>query len=350
MPADTLLQRLFLDAQEEFVKAIDHVPNPGRGGAIGSLNPASWTVAHLASTHDAWINVFCAEDDPEPWIDAWYEANGDRNAPPTDDTLPAYDDVRASFERVAENAARWVEHASWEELLSPAALPPEAGAWAGTRRAYLVARAIAHIYIHAGELSVLASLMAADDLGLPGDLQHSSPPTAEDDPSVPVIAALLRDAFVEMRRIAVVTPTPAVEGAMDRLNPVSHTVVHVLQREDRFWSQVAQGNEPNAALAELAEGASAEPKPLPWGDCLDALDGVEWAVSPWLGTVTPQVGATPMKWRDDSSYAAQMARSATHLLAHAGEIQAHASLYGVQSIGQPGPLARVSEVLAGMPS
>ncbi len=343
MPSNTLLQRLFLDTQEEFLKAIDHVPNPGRGGAIGSLNPASWTIAHLASVQDAWINFFCAQDRTDPWLDEWFARVQQQGQ--TDATTPSFEDARSAFERVAANASRRVERWSWDEMEQRANLPAAAPAdWRGNTRTYLVARSIAHAYIHAGELSVLAALMAAGDLGLPGDLRRSSPPTAEDDPSVPVVAALLRDALVEVRRIAVMTPVPAVEGAMDRLNPVSHTLAHVLQREDRLWSQVAQGNEPNPVLADLSAGATSEPRPLPWGACLDALDSVETTISPWLGTVTPEVGATPMKWRDDSSYAAQMARSATHLLAHAGEIQSHASLYGVQSIGQPGPLAHVRAV------
>lgn len=343
MPAETLLQRLFLDAQEEFLKTIDHVPNPGRGGAIGSLNPAGWVVAHLASIEDAWINVFCAQDQPEPWIDAWFGRI--RREGQSDATTPAYADAHASFERVAENACRWVESWSWEEMEQRASLPPDAPPdWRGNTRTYLVARSIAHAYIHMGDLSVIASLMAADDLGLPGELRHSGPPTAEDDPTVLVAAALLRDAFVEMRRIAVMTPTPAVEGAMDRLNPVSHTVAHVLAREDRLWNQAAQGREPDPTLADLLARMADEPAPLPWGECLDALDSVEASVSPWLGTVTPELGATPMKWRDDSSYAAQMARSATHLFSHAGEIQSHISLYGVESIGQPGPLSHVRGV------
>ncbi|MGE3960837.1 MAG: DinB family protein [Dehalococcoidia bacterium] len=341
---DMLLQRLFLDAQAEFLKAIDHVPNPGRGGAIGSLNPASWTVAHLAMIQDAWINAFCAGDRTDPWLDEWSASA--RREGPTDATIPAYQDARAAFERVAEKSAMWVEGWSWEQLEQRATLPDRSPAdWQGATRTYLVARAVAHAFVHAGELSVVAALMAADDLGLPGDLARSSPPTAEDDPSVPVVAALVRDGFVEVRRIAVAMPTPAVEGAMDRLNPVSQTLVHVLQREDRLWSQVAQGNEPNATLATLVQQqATGDARPLSWGDCLDALDHVEWNVGRWLATVTPRVGATPMKWRDDSSYAAQMARSATHLFSHAGEMMAHASLYGVADVGQPGPLARVREV------
>lgn len=340
---DTLLQRLFLDAQEEFLGAVDHVPGPGRGGSIGSLNPTGWTVMHLAAMQSAWISGFSAGGSPDEQTEAWFAG---AYAPPIEERTLPYDEARAHLQRVAEESSRLVEGWSWDDLQQEAVLPPGAPpAWHGTTRGYLVARSVAHAFVHAGELTVVASLMARPDLGLPGALRRSSTPTAEDDPSVPVVAALLRDAFVEVRRAAVVTPLPAATGAMDRLNPVSYTLAHLLQREDRLWNQRARGGGPTPALAALLpDGLPADARPLPWGECLDALDHVEAAVGPWLATLTPEAGATPMTWRDaPSSYAAQVARSAAHLFSHAGEMMAHASLYGVADIGQPGPLAHVRE-------
>lgn len=339
---ETLLQRLFLDAQDEFRAAIDHVPNPGRGGSIGGLNPAGWTVMHVAAVQSWWIRDFCTDTEPERDLAAW-RVNSYRRDP--QDHTPPYKDARAVFERVSEETSAMVTGWSWDELLQPAPLPPEAPKpWHGVSRAYLVARSVAHAFVHAGELSLVAALMAADDLSLPGALPRSSPPTAEDDPSVPAVAALARDAFEEIRRIAVSSPTPAVTGAMDRLNPVSYTLAHALSREDRLWNQVAQGNEPNPALlAVIPEGLPGNAAPLPWGECLEALDSVEAEAGRWLATATPEVGATPMKWRDDSSYAAQIGRSAAHLFSHAGEMMAHASLYGVGDLGMPGRLKWVRE-------
>ena len=36
----------------------------------------------------------------------------------------------------------------------------------------LLARSVAHLFAHAGELSAIASLVGAPDLGLPGRLTH----------------------------------------------------------------------------------------------------------------------------------------------------------------------------------
>jgi hypothetical protein len=137
-----------------------------------------------------------------------------------------------------------------------------------------------------------------------------------------------------------VIPQPAVTGAMDRLNPVSHTIVHLLGREDRYWAQELLGLEPNAHLATLqALDPERQALPVPWADALAAYDEVEGRLAGWLDTVDGTVGATP--WRRESSVAAQLARSATHYFAHAGEMLAHASLYGAEDLGQPGPLASV---------
>jgi hypothetical protein len=335
---DTLLTRLFLDAQDEFTRALAHVPAPGRGGPIGSLNAPGWVAAHVGSTHDAWIHRMAAERPTDEWADAWIarvRSEPDKiYAPPLDEGVEA-------FARIAERAGAWLQDASWDTLTGEANMTGTP--FPGTRRAYLVARAIAHIYIHAGELSVLASLMGAEDMGLPGMLPRSSAPTAEDDPTIPVVAAMLRDGMVEMRRVMDVMPQPAVVGAMDRLNPVSHNVGHLLGREDRLWNVGQAGLAPSEALAALQ--VTRDPAPLPWEPAQAAYRDVEQRIAPWLDALEAPAAATPMQWRNEpSSVGAQLARSATHFFAHAGESMAHASLYGTRDIGMPGEFANVAAV------
>ena len=50
-----------------------------------------------------------------------------------------------------------------------------------------------------------------------------------------------------------------------------------------------------------------------------------------------------MDRRVPSSMGAQIGRSAAHFFAHAGEMMAHASLYGVSDLALPGRLAHVRE-------
>ena len=337
---DTLFQRLLLDAQDEFRAAIQHVPNPGRGGAIGSLNPSAWTIAHVAAFQDIWLNGYCQAGARDPWAQEWF---AQAYSGPSSQTAPPFADAVEAFERITASTDPWLMEASWDRLLEVPLLPDTAPPWwQGVSKAYLVARSIAHIYVHAGELSVLASLMAAGDLGLPGTLPRTTPPSAADDPSLPLVAALVRDGFAEVRRTTEVIPQPAVTGAMDRLSPVSHTIVHLLGREDRYWTQELLGRPPNARLAALqALDPDRQAFAVPWDEALTAFDEVDAALGPWLATVDGEAGARP--WREGSSVGGQLARSATHFLSHAGEMLAHASLYGVQDIGQPGPLPHVRE-------
>jgi hypothetical protein len=236
-----------------------------------------------------------------------------------------------------------VQQTSWDGLNEPGAFA--GSAWEGTPKGYMVARAVAHIYTHAGELSVLASLMGAGDIGLPGPLLRSTVPTTPDDPSIPIVGALVRDGFVEMRRALEVTPTPAAAGAMDRLNPVSHTAAHLISREDRLWNVQRAGLQPSAPLAAL--GMTAQASPLPWDATIEAYRDVEQRVAPWLDALDGPTAAGPMDWRGTpSSVGAQVARSATHFFSHAGEAMAHASLYGVADLGMPGELAHVRAAFA----
>lgn len=340
--ADLLLQRLLLDAQDTFRDAI-HVPNPGRGGAIGSLNPSAWTIAHAAAMQDSWLKGFCHAGPRDAWAEAWF---AQAYSGPASATAPTFDEATTAFDRVTAATDRWLEQMTWPQLLIevevPETSPPH---WRGVTAAYLVARSIAHLYVHAGELSVLAALMAAGDLGLPGPQVRSTPPVAPDDPSVPVVAALLRDGFAEVTRTAAAVPQPAVVGAMDRLNPVSHTLVHLLGREDHYWTQDLLGQPTNARLAALqALDPERQALAVPWEEALATFAEVEATLGPWLASVDGQAGAEPC--RGDSSVGSQLARSATHFFSHAGEMLAHASLYGVADIGQPGPLAHVREATA----
>lgn len=334
--ADNLLTRLFLDAQDEFLGAIDHLPAPGRGGPIGALNAPGWIVAHIASGIDAWIERHAAGQPMEPWAERTQQQmiEAFRNGTPQ----PTYplDEARGAFMRVQERTAQWVTEVSWEHLQGPADLSGTPFANNPTSRIYMVARSVAHLYVHAGELSVMASLMAAGDLGLPGAMPRSAVQVDGQDASVPVVAALLRDGYVEVERAAEVTPTPAAEGAMDRLNSVAETLRHVAQREQRLWNITVQGIGPSSILQSI------DPAVPAWEPARDAYADVIASAHTGLEAFTATQAAEPLDWfGSPSSLGAQLARSVGHLFAHAGEMMAHASLYGVADLGMPGQLAHV---------
>ncbi|MBM3141304.1 MAG: DinB family protein, partial [Chloroflexi bacterium] len=166
MAAATQLGALLLDALGEFERAVEAVPAPGRHRRIGRLNAPAWTVAHLASSVDGWVNVYAWGGEGDRWAGEWYERQAALSAGVALDT--SLDDARAAFARIAERARASLGAADAARLRKDTVAP--LGRWGLQPVAYLVARASAHLFAHAGELTVAASLVGAPDLGLPGRL------------------------------------------------------------------------------------------------------------------------------------------------------------------------------------
>jgi hypothetical protein len=150
------LALLAIDALTEFERVVDAVPAPGRGGAIGRLNPVWWTVLHVIRQAD-FMHSLATGEALDPWL---VEHVDDERAPP-------FDDVRTALTRTRERLSRFCATATDEELERLS----EQGA--GVPLQQLLARTTAHLFAHAGELSTLASLVGAPDLGLPGVMRAS---------------------------------------------------------------------------------------------------------------------------------------------------------------------------------
>jgi len=157
------LALLAIDALTEFERVVDAVPAPGRGGAIGRLNPAWWTVLHVIRQAD-FVQSFATGGKRDPWL----VERGD------DETAPPFDEVRAALARTRERLAGFCATASDEDLErlteQVEGVPQHL---VGVPLQQLLARTTAHLFAHAGELSALASLVGAPDLGLPGVMAAS---------------------------------------------------------------------------------------------------------------------------------------------------------------------------------
>ena len=159
------LALLAIDALTEFERVVDAVPAPGRGGAIGRLNPAWWTVLHVTRQAD-FVQSFATGGER----DAWLVEHGD------DETAPPFDDVRAALARTRERLAAFCASATDEDLARVPLTEPVEGVprhLVGVPLQQLLARTTAHLFAHAGEMSALASLVGAPDLGLPGVMAAS---------------------------------------------------------------------------------------------------------------------------------------------------------------------------------
>ena len=183
-PAVPLVTRFLLDAQDVFLRAADHLPAPGRGGPIGRLNAAGWVIAHLATIHDLWINVLVGGQPADPWA---ADVQQRQAAATLAQPLPIpFAEARDAFVRIAARATTTVEALDpdgFERLVETRFGPTVVG--------YLVARAPAHLLVHAGELAVLGALVTAEDPGLTGALPRTDGPVADRDEANADLAPLV---------------------------------------------------------------------------------------------------------------------------------------------------------------
>ena len=340
-PAQPLVARVLLDAQDEFARAIEHVPDPGRGGPIGRLNSAGWIIAHAASTHDAWTNRYGRGVEGDGWLMEWSARQ--REQPTGTAAHASFDEAREAFARVAERAAPYLESCD-EAGLSLTARAPEGSAWRDRTKEQLVARGVAHLFAHAGELTVIASLLARGDLGLPGRLARSTRTGREATEAVatqPLIVRLLLDAREEFARVAEAVPVPAQVAAFRRLNAGGWIVAHLALQDDQHWNAGAQQLEPDAWLTTANARYGASPSAPDFAEARAALDRSYARSLPYLGGLDGSHlddVVRRSKSFGDQTVSDLIVRQLAHYFALAGELSAIASLAGAPDLGLPGEM------------
>jgi hypothetical protein len=171
--AGPLIARLLLDAQAEFLRAADAIPNEARDRTLPGLNAPGWVVAHAGFFHDVWMNVDAQglrKDDCEPWLRAWVRR---QHAAGQDPIEAPFDEARGGLDRAVERATPFIGSLTDASLDEVPVF--EEGAWKpGTTLGYLVARDIAHLFAHASELNIISTAAGGSDIGLPGAMPNSA--------------------------------------------------------------------------------------------------------------------------------------------------------------------------------
>jgi hypothetical protein len=329
MPDDRLLPlpvRLLLDAEQAMLTTAEAIPAPGREGHIGPLSAPGGVMAHVAATHSHWFGWYLGGDDS-----AQSRADPDetRHAAGVEQFRAAAARARAHLEALTTDALtqplQHIEGTQWDGY--------------GLTNNYMVRRGIAHLYAHAGDLTVTGSLVGMPDQSLPGPLSRCQRIDPADESSRSLVPMLL-DGLGEVLRIADALPVPAQVGAFARLNAGSFIVAHVANREDLLWNLGMRGKrDPWLEAANVGPGA---PRIVPhWDDARESLDRTIEAITPYLMSLTPSDLAGTLMYRgNEHPIGAQLARSAAHVFYHAGELQALGSLAGMPDLGLPGFLAR----------
>lgn len=318
--------RLLLDAEDAILSAVEAIPAPGRETPIGRLNAPGGVLAHVAWTHALWAGQFIGG------------LPLDARATQPDDTpyREGIDAFRAAAARVRPPLLA-LDAGAFRE---PAYLDGTQFANQGFTKGYMARRGVAHLFAHAGDLAVTASLVGAPDLSLPGPLARCHHVDASDATTISLVPLLL-DGLEEVRRVADALPVPARVGAFARLNAGSFIVAHVADREDLLWNVAARGRTRDARL-DAANTRAGAPRSVPeWDGAREALDRTIEAITPYLESLTAVDLARMIEHRGAQHPAgAQVAKSAAHVFYHAGELQALGSLAGMPSLSLPGRLAR----------
>lgn len=161
-PPPTRLAALLLDGYEAVLLAAHQLPGPGQGGAIGRLNPGGWVIAHLAEQQDRTWNVGAQQLDGNAWLAERGSAFRTGQEPST----PVFADALAAFELVILRSRPYLESL---DAAAVETAPPGADEALGVR----LARHAAHLFVHAGEIAAIATLVGQPNTPLPGPLTHS---------------------------------------------------------------------------------------------------------------------------------------------------------------------------------
>lgn len=165
-----LLVKMQLDALDELARVADAMPEGARDAEVPGLNTAGWTLAHLATQQDQYWNVAGQSLEGDPWLAGQRATYGSEPEP------IAFVEARAALARVDERCRGYLEavrRPDFDEVLRHS---PAYGV--DQTLGDLLARSVAHIFAHAGELATLSSMWGAPDMGLPGAMPRSNPPRA----------------------------------------------------------------------------------------------------------------------------------------------------------------------------
>ncbi len=339
-PDAPLAVRLLLDALFELGRHIENVPPPGRGGPIGRLSSAAWTAGHATATLDKWVMSYCAAAERDAWC-VEFEARS---------PAVSFAEAQAAFERVAARVTsylEWLDHAALA-----ARAPVRAGSFLeGQRVGHILLRGVADLFAHAGELSVVSSLLRRADLGLPGNMPNSYQAPIDGDAvggATPLLVRFVLDAREAFTTVASAVPVPAQRGAFDRLNAGGWIVAHIAEQEDQYWSVHAQHLEADPWLAS-AQVRFGDPASVPpYEEALAALRAAFERGTPFIERLTAGRFSDVLRTSRIPERGAQRAQDllvlqAPHLYALAGELAAISSLVGASDPELPAHMRHTIE-------
>ena len=150
-----LIATLLVDALDDLERSLDGLTGIEAERRCPGLNPICWTVAHLAQHIDSWVNGIMAGEPAEPFLSTDRFRRGSGGEP------AEWGAAQAACTRVLHKARGYLARAAGTDLeqTSPYTGNVEWLKGKPIPGKYRLARLVAHVYYHVGDITAVRATM-----------------------------------------------------------------------------------------------------------------------------------------------------------------------------------------------
>jgi len=163
------LVTLVLDALNDLERSLENLDSTEAEKRLAGFSSISWTTAHVARTIDFWILSAIPN-----WVRNSYLANTEFGFGGTGEGA-AWDTVCRALSEVLQETRVFLESVDEDSLAQVSIYQGNIPGLKGEniKQEYWLARAVAHIYYHIGEITTVRASMGHKVAGFPGTLTTS---------------------------------------------------------------------------------------------------------------------------------------------------------------------------------
>lgn len=160
------LAALLLDALDDLERSLESLDSSEAERRLPGFSSISWTTAHVARTIDFWVI-----SDMPGWVRNNYLASNEFGFGGTGEGV-AWDAVCRALSEVLEKTRAFLETVHEDDLAGESVYQGSIYGLKGKtiKQDYWLARAVAHIYYHIGEITTVRAAMGHKVAGFPGTL------------------------------------------------------------------------------------------------------------------------------------------------------------------------------------
>ena len=164
-----MLAALVLDALDDLERSLDGLTPTEAEGRLPAFSSVSYTVGHIAQHIDSWVNDSLAGKGRDSYLSSAQFARGSAGEP------VQWENVNTSFEKVLKRARSYLAIVDEKDLERQSVYSGSMVALRGrpVTGNYRLARLVAHIYYHVGEITSLRGTMGHKVEDFPSPMPQS---------------------------------------------------------------------------------------------------------------------------------------------------------------------------------